>query len=72
MHEIVARSGVHELCSVFVHHTSASLILANENADPQVRRDLGPSPRDWCPMAIACSSTSTRATTTCPRTCAPC
>ena len=27
------------LCSVFVHHTSASL-LVNENADPQVRRDL--------------------------------
>ena len=40
VHEIVARSGVHEgLCSVFVHHTSASLILC-ENADPQVRRDL--------------------------------
>lgn len=27
------------LCHVFVHHTSASLILC-ENADPQVRRDL--------------------------------
>ncbi len=27
------------LCTVFVHHTSASL-LVNENADPQVRRDL--------------------------------
>ena len=27
------------LCSVFVHHTSASL-LVNENADPQVRADL--------------------------------
>lgn len=27
------------LCTVFVHHTSASLIV-NENADPQVRRDL--------------------------------
>jgi secondary thiamine-phosphate synthase enzyme len=26
-------------CHVFVHHTSASLILS-ENADPQVRRDL--------------------------------
>jgi secondary thiamine-phosphate synthase enzyme len=26
-------------CNVFVHHTSASLILS-ENADPQVRRDL--------------------------------
>lgn len=27
------------LCHVFVHHTSASL-LVNENADPEVRRDL--------------------------------
>lgn len=27
------------LCTVFVHHTSASLILC-ENADPSVRRDL--------------------------------
>ena len=27
------------LCTVFVHHTSASLIV-NENADPSVRRDL--------------------------------
>jgi secondary thiamine-phosphate synthase enzyme len=30
------REGV---CTVFVHHTSASLIIC-ENADPQVRRDL--------------------------------
>lgn len=38
--EVVAASGVREgLCNVFVHHTSASLILC-ENADPQVRRDL--------------------------------
>ena len=27
------------LCNVFLHHTSASLILC-ENADPDVRRDL--------------------------------
>jgi len=27
------------LCTVFVHHTSASLVLG-ENADPEVRRDL--------------------------------
>ncbi|MEM9191643.1 MAG: secondary thiamine-phosphate synthase enzyme YjbQ [Myxococcota bacterium] len=27
------------LCTVFIHHTSASLLI-NENADPQVRRDL--------------------------------
>ena len=36
----VAQSGVTEgLCTVFVHHTSASLIIC-ENADPDVRRDL--------------------------------
>ncbi len=37
---LVAAAGVREgLCSVFVHHTSASLILC-EHADPDVRRDL--------------------------------
>lgn len=37
---VVARSGATDaLCTVFVHHTSASLII-NENADPTVRRDL--------------------------------
>lgn len=36
----VSRSGVGDgLCNVFLHHTSASLILC-ENADPDVRRDL--------------------------------
>lgn len=36
----VAASGVRDgLCTVFVHHTSASLLI-NENADPDVRRDL--------------------------------
>ena len=40
LHAAVENAGVVEgLCSVFVHHTSASL-LVNENADPQVRRDL--------------------------------
>ncbi len=38
--EIVAKSGATVgLCTVFVHHTSASLIVC-ENADPTVRRDL--------------------------------
>lgn len=38
--QIVARSRVREgLCNVFVHHTSASIILC-ENADPAVRDDL--------------------------------
>ena len=37
---IVRSSGIERgLCSVFVHHTSASLILC-ENADPSVRSDL--------------------------------
>jgi len=36
----VARAGVNDgLCTVFLHHTSASLVLT-ENADPDVRRDL--------------------------------
>ena len=38
--DIVRESGLDSgLCNVFVHHTSASLILC-ENADPAVRRDL--------------------------------
>ena len=38
--QAIADSGVHEgLCTVFIHHTSASLII-NENADPDVQRDL--------------------------------
>ena len=37
---IVASSGARRgLCTVFVHHTSASLIVC-ENADPSVRTDL--------------------------------
>jgi secondary thiamine-phosphate synthase enzyme len=37
---IVARSGIARgLATVFVHHTSASLLIC-ENADPSVRRDL--------------------------------
>jgi len=36
----VRKTGVNEgLCIIFLHHTSASLILC-ENADPDVRRDL--------------------------------
>lgn len=38
--DAVARSGIADgLCTVFIHHTSASLII-NENADPDVQRDL--------------------------------
>lgn len=40
LHEVVARSLVAAgICHVFIHHTSASLIIT-ENADPAVRRDL--------------------------------
>lgn len=37
---VVADSGVKDgLCTVFIHHTSASLVV-QENADPDVRTDL--------------------------------
>src|SRR5688500_16946092 len=40
LQRIAASSGIASgLCTVFVHHTSASLIIS-ENADPAVRRDL--------------------------------
>jgi secondary thiamine-phosphate synthase enzyme len=38
--DAVAASGIADgLCTVFIHHTSASLII-NENADRDVQRDL--------------------------------
>ena len=38
--EMIQRSGVQQgLCHLFIHHTSASLIIC-ENADPAVRQDL--------------------------------
>ena len=38
--QAVAESGARQgLCTVFLHHTSASLIIG-ENADPAVQRDL--------------------------------
>ena len=62
---VVERSGVvRGLCSLFIHHTSASLIVC-ENADPTVRRDLEHSPRGWCRTAIPRSATTARARTTC-------
>jgi secondary thiamine-phosphate synthase enzyme len=37
---VVRESGIADgLCTIFVHHTSASIIVC-ENADPDVRRDL--------------------------------
>jgi secondary thiamine-phosphate synthase enzyme len=52
--EVVARSGLRTaLCTVFIQHTSASLVI-QENADPNVLRDLGawlsdlaPESRPW-------------------------
>ena len=38
--QVVAESGVREgLCTLFLQHTSASLVI-QENADPSARRDL--------------------------------
>ena len=45
----VAAAGVDAgLCNVFIHHTSASLIIC-ENADPSVRRDLDAFAARLCP-----------------------
>ena len=52
--DVVARSGLKTaLCTVFIQHTSASLVI-QENADPNVLRDLGawladlaPESRPW-------------------------
>jgi secondary thiamine-phosphate synthase enzyme len=52
--KVVAESGVRTgLCTIFVQHTSASLVI-QENADPAVLRDLGrwfseiaPESRRW-------------------------
>jgi secondary thiamine-phosphate synthase enzyme len=52
--EVVEKSGVEQgLCSVFIQHTSASLLI-QENADPSVLRDLekwlsdlAPESRHW-------------------------
>jgi secondary thiamine-phosphate synthase enzyme len=54
LHQIVSESGVRMgLCTVFVQHTSASLVI-QENADPAVLRDLerwlsdlAPESRSW-------------------------
>ena len=62
---VVASSGVQVgLCHVFLHHTSASLVI-QENADPSVRRDLEAFLSRLVPDGDAPSPTWTRATTTC-------
>lgn len=46
---VVARSGIRTgLCTVFVRHTSASLVI-QENADPAVLRDLARFMADLAP-----------------------
>ena len=46
---VVSRSRVDDgLCTLFIHHTSASLIIC-ENADPDVRRDLETFAARWVP-----------------------
>ena len=40
VNDLISNSGAKQgLCNVFIHHTSASLIIC-ENADPSVRSDL--------------------------------
>jgi secondary thiamine-phosphate synthase enzyme len=47
--EVVTRSGLKTaLCTVFIQHTSASLVI-QENADPNVLRDLGSWLEDLAP-----------------------
>jgi len=48
---VVARAGVRTgLCTVYVQHTSASLVI-QENADPAVQRDLARWIARLCPEA---------------------
>lgn len=50
---VVGRSGLRVgLCTVFVQHTSASLVI-QENADPAVLRDLGRFLADLAPESRA-------------------
>jgi secondary thiamine-phosphate synthase enzyme len=51
--EVVARSGKKTaLCTVFIQHTSASLVI-QENADPNVLRDLSDWAADLAPESRA-------------------
>jgi len=60
---IISRCGVRQgLSHVFVHHTSASLMLC-ENANPTVLRDLKAF-MAWCRMATHCFVIPPRAPTT--------
>ena len=49
IHPLVRASGINAgLCIIFIHHTSASLMIC-ENADPDVRRDLETFMADLAP-----------------------
>ena len=49
INHIVAEGGIQEgLCNVFIHHTSASIIIC-ENADPTVHSDLETFISKWVP-----------------------
>lgn len=49
INDIVANSNVQDgLCNIFIHHTSASLIIC-ENADPTVQEDLETFISKWVP-----------------------
>ena len=65
LQQVVERSKIsHGLCHVFVHHTSASLIVC-ENADPTVRQDLEQFAADLAPTVIRHSGTTAKDPTTC-------
>jgi secondary thiamine-phosphate synthase enzyme len=62
---VVAASEVEEgLCTLFVRHTSASLLI-QENADPSAKRDLERWLNRLGPRAIRSTSTTPRSLTTC-------
>jgi len=63
---IVRTSGAAEgLATVFIHHSASAIITENAIRS---RADLERFAAKLVPMAIACSSTMTRALTTCRRT----
>ena len=55
------------LLTIHLQHTSASLLI-QENADPDVRRDLEAFFNGWSPTAIRFLCIRSKAMTTCPRT----
>jgi len=62
---VVRASGVTTgVCTLFIQHTSASLVI-QENADPSVLRDLGAWFERIAPRRRGSTSTPTRGRTTC-------